>query len=253
MSAADPAPRQPRLGDAFGSILARCWAAGAVPYSSVEVVERDDGLISANDPARYFAAPEAWSDLERWAWEQATGRILDVGCGGGRHAAPWARKGLDVLGLDSSPGVVGIMRERGLTAQLGSLPQLPDGLGTFETIALFGNNLGLLGGPDRAPAVLRALAEVARPGTRILGTAHDPSGGESVSHHAAYFAWNRERGRSPGQLRIRVRDGVIATPWFDYWLATPDELATAVADTPWTLETIERASAGSGLVVCLRR
>uniref|UniRef100_UPI003F498ED2 hypothetical protein n=1 Tax=Nonomuraea sp. CA-252377 TaxID=3240003 RepID=UPI003F498ED2 len=42
------------------------------------MIERDDGLIAANDAPRYFAEPEHWSGLERWGWEQAAGRILDV-------------------------------------------------------------------------------------------------------------------------------------------------------------------------------
>lgn len=53
------------------------------------IVERDDGLIRANDAARHFGAREEWPALEQRAWAQATGRVLDVGCGGGRHAVEW--------------------------------------------------------------------------------------------------------------------------------------------------------------------
>ncbi|MFZ3598273.1 class I SAM-dependent methyltransferase [Streptomyces sp. BH104] len=121
-----PAPEAPRPGDAFGRVLARCWQADAAPWSAVEVIERDDGLIRANDAARYFSALEQWPALERWAWEQAGGRILDVGCGGGRHAVEWAARGHRVVGLDSSAGAVDVTRERGVEAVVGSVPELPD-------------------------------------------------------------------------------------------------------------------------------
>ncbi|MDQ0991130.1 class I SAM-dependent methyltransferase [Streptomyces sp. V3I7] len=246
-----PTPRQPRTGDAFGRILARCWAAGAAPWSAVEVIERDDGFVAAHDAARYFREPGQWSALDTWAWGQATGRILDVGCGGGRHAVPWRARGHEVLGLDPSPEAVRITRERGVDATVGSVSSLPAGLGEFDTIALFGNNLGLLGGPAQAPRVLASLAAVARPGALLIGTGTDPGDGGPV--HAAYHAWNLDRGRPRGQLRLRVRDGVTATPWFDYWLAAPAELEPAIAVSPWTLETLESDPSGAGYVMCLRR
>ncbi|MER6214404.1 class I SAM-dependent methyltransferase [Streptomyces sp. NPDC001272] len=244
-------PRQPRIDDAFGRILARCWDAGAAPWSAVEVIEREDGLIEANDAARYFAEPEQWTPLQRWGWEQPSGRILDVGSGAGRHSVPWLARGLEVVGLEPSPGAVRVSRARGVDTVTGSVPDLPEGLGTFDTIALFGNNLGLLGGPTHAQAVLTALAAVARPGARLIGSGLDP--GDGGTDHAEYHAWNLRRGRARGQLLLRVRDGATTTPWFDYWFATPDELAAAVAGSPWNLESLDRDPAGPGYVACLRR
>ncbi|MGV9385526.1 class I SAM-dependent methyltransferase [Nonomuraea sp. NPDC003707] len=249
-AALNPYPRQPRIDDAFGRILARCWDAGAAPWSAVEVIERDDGLIAANDASRYFAEPEHWSDLERWGWEQAAGRILDVGCGGGRHAVPWLALGQEVVGLEPSPEAVRVSRERGVEAVIGLVPSLPEGLGEFDTIALFGNNLGLLGGPAQALEVLAALAAVARPGAQLIGSGMDP--GDGGAGHADYHAWNLRRGRARGQLRVRVRDGATTTPWFDYWLATPNELAAAVAESAWILEALERDPAGPGYIARLR-
>jgi hypothetical protein len=134
---------------------------------------------------------------------------------------------------------------------VGAVPSLPAGLEGFDTIALFGNNLGLLGGPGQAPQVLAALAAVARPGARLIGTGTDP--GDGGTAHADYHAWNLRRGRARGQLRLRVRDGVTATPWFDYWLAAPDELVAAVAESAWNLEALEQDPAGPNYAVCLRR
>lgn len=69
--------KAPEIGDTFGQILTRCWASGAAPWSAVEIIKRDDGRIDAHDASTCFSEPERWAALERWAWEQATGRILD--------------------------------------------------------------------------------------------------------------------------------------------------------------------------------
>ena len=39
---------------------------------------------------------------------------------------------------------------------------------------------------------------------------------------------------------MRVRYRGLATPWFDYLFATPDELAPLLAGTAWRLEHVER-------------
>ncbi len=252
MGVMDLVAKEPRIDDAFGCVLARCWEAGAKPWSAMEVIERDDGLIAANDASRYFSEPAQWSALDRWAWERAKGRVLDVGCGGGRHAVAWVARGHEVVGVDPSPGGVRITRERGARAVVGSVPSLPEGLGRFDTIALCGDSLGLLGGPEQASQVLSALASVAGPGARLIGTGTDPGDGAGTVH-ADYHSWNLSRGRARGQLRLRVRDGAVATPWFDYWLASPDEFTAAVDGSAWTLETLDRDPTGSGYAVSLRK
>lgn len=230
--------REPAVGDAFGAILARCWEAGAVAGAAFEVVERDDGYLGAGDVARYFAGADSWSPVERWACGQVTGRVLDVGCGAGRRALPLQEAGHEVVGLDASPGVVTVATQRGVTAVVGSVEQIPLGLGLFDTVLLLGNNLGLLSSAKRAAVVLSSLAAVTRPGGRLLGSGLDPyrTGTEA---HLAYHDWNRQRGRMPGQVRMRVRDGAIATPWFDYLFVSLAELREIVAETPWQLRHVE--------------
>jgi SAM-dependent methyltransferase len=110
----DDDQREPVVGDAFGAILARCWEAGAVTGAAFEIVERDDGYIGVGDAARYFAGADSWSLIERWACERVTGRVLDVGCGAGRHALPLQAAGYEVVGLDTSPGAVAVAAQRGM-------------------------------------------------------------------------------------------------------------------------------------------
>lgn len=89
--------------------------------------------------------------------------------------------------------------------------------------------------PDEdATHALNVLAGAATPGARLIGSCLDPYGTDEPDH-LAYHEANRQRGRPPGHLRIRLRHRTIATEWFDYVLRSPDELAQIVKGSPWTL------------------
>ena len=85
-----------------------------------------------------------------------------------------------------------------------------------DTFLLMGHNFGLLGGPEHAPRFLDTLHRLSRPGATIIGTGRDPFTTDDPDN-LAYHQRNRDRGRHPGQLVIRVRWRYLATPWFDYW------------------------------------
>lgn len=233
---------EPVEGDAFGAILARCWSAGARDGVAFEIIERDDGFIGVTDAARYFDGPQRWSELEREALDQVRGRILDVGCGAGRHAVPLHNAGHDVIGLDPSPAAVAIVAERRVSAVRGTAEHVPDEVGTVDTVLLLGNNLGLLGGRDQAARVLDELARVAAPGGCLLGTGMDPYQTDQRVH-LDYHRRNRDRGRLPGQVRMRVRHETLASGWFDYLFVSIDEFADLITGTPWTLAWVQAAGA----------
>ncbi len=94
---------QPRVGDVYGSLLADMFDG----KRAQEIVERDDGFVMAFD-GRYLLAPfREWDDAnERRAMRLVRGRVLDVGCGGGRVCLHLQGRGVEVIGIDSSPGAV---------------------------------------------------------------------------------------------------------------------------------------------------
>ena len=51
--------------------------------------------------------------------------------------------------------------------------------------------------------------------------------------HLEYHAWNRRRGRLPGEARIRVRYKKAVTPWIEFLMLSLDELRSLLDDTPW--------------------
>lgn len=96
--------------DAFGAMLRDHLAGGA----SEPILERDDGSSkSALGPAIFFSSYDEWPEAEREALRGVRGRILDIGCGAGRHALHLQEQGHEVVAIDASPGAVEVTRARG--------------------------------------------------------------------------------------------------------------------------------------------
>jgi SAM-dependent methyltransferase len=224
------------IGDAFGEML-KAASTGRPVFAAME---RDDDLLTPHDPAMYFTGPSEWGELELAACGRASGRVLDVGCGAGRHALYLQEQGFSVTGVDVSAGACEVSRSRGVrdVRQVG-LTELVSLTGErFDTFLMLGANLGLIGpDPQSAESALSALASVAAPGARILGGLGFSRSDDPVQQ--AYYARNEAAGRLPGALRIRTRFANLADPWVSLLLCTPDELRSVVARSPWQLTAVD--------------
>jgi SAM-dependent methyltransferase len=223
--------------DAFGESL---MAQFKDRSQNIEIVERDDGLITATDYAKtYFSEYRAWSEKERQALKLVKGRVLDVGCGAGRHALYLQSKGYDVTGIDNSPGAVKVSKKRGLKkAKLLSIEEV-DKLkaNSFDTIILLGNNFGLFGGKKQAKVILKSLYKVTSPEARIIAENRNPYKTKNPLH-LQYHEFNRKRGRMSGQLRLRLRHDRTIGKWFDYLFVSPEEMKEILKGTGWKVSTI---------------
>ncbi len=82
---------------------------------TAEIIERDDGFLDiGSDAGLYFREYKQWSSVERRAIKLARGRVLDIGCGAGRHSLYLQQNGFNVTGIDISPGAIKVCRLRGL-------------------------------------------------------------------------------------------------------------------------------------------
>src|SRR5436190_20872649 len=82
--------------------------------------------------------------MEREAIRLVRGRVLDLGCGPGRHSLFLQRKGFDVVGVDASPTQVALARIRGLAnVYPASVRRLPRGLGTFNSVLMLATTSAL--------------------------------------------------------------------------------------------------------------
>lgn len=241
---------QPPVGDVFGEMIRDAYAVrtgigprplagGRVPRPVIEIIERDDGLINGAPADHYLAEPDEWQPHDHRALRLVRGAVLDIGTGAGRTALELQRRGMAVTGLDTSAGAIEVARRRGLRdTVLNTVDAYARSAARYDTFLLLGNNLGLIEGPERAPAFFAALADLARPGARIIAQGTDPYG-TTDPVHVAYHRRNQERGRLGGQLRLRLRYRLLATEWFDYLNCSVDELEELLDGTRWVLTSID--------------
>jgi ubiquinone/menaquinone biosynthesis C-methylase UbiE len=113
------------------------------------------------------------------------GPVLDAGCGTGRVSAHLAARGLEVSGVDLSPGMVDVARC--------THPQLRFDVGALEDLPVPDASLGGLlawyslihTAPGRLSAVVGEFARVLRPGGWLL-TAFQAGDGQRVEHATVY-------------------------------------------------------------------
>ncbi len=97
-------------------------------------------------------------------------RVLDIGCGTGRAAAALAERGSRVWGIEPSPEMAALARERLSTVKIASAEQLPFKDGWFERAVMW-LVIHLL---DRPPAFAEAKRVLAPAGCLVIAT-FDPS------------------------------------------------------------------------------
>ena len=208
------------------------------------LVRRDDGLEDEDALEGYFQEYDDWLEVEKRALEWVKGRVLDVGCGPGRHLLWLQEKGFTVTGIDVSPLAVEVARLRGArdcrVMDARSLRFPPD---SFETIIMMGNNFGIAGGVEGTREMLRGFHRITTEEGIIIATSRDPLDTDNP-RHLAYHERNRQRGRPPGLVTIRFEFRGEVGPWFDLFLATPEEMAEIAASAGWGVKEVYRDESG---------
>jgi ubiquinone/menaquinone biosynthesis C-methylase UbiE len=102
-------------------------------------------------------------------------RVLDVGCGTGTLAGRLMAAGYEVVGLDASQAMLGVMKERApeVEAVLGSATELPFGDSEFD-LSLSVATMHHIAEVSSVRKALQEMARVVRPGGRMLVWEHNP-------------------------------------------------------------------------------
>ena len=152
--------------------------------AAYDVVAADYADLLRDDLARMphdRAALALFADLVHAVGD---GPVLDAGCGPGRITAHLAGLGLDVRGIDLSPGMVAVARREhpDLAFEVGDLAALPAGDGTLAGLALWYSLIHVP--PELRPHVLSEVARVLAPGGEAVLAFQ--VGDERVRHEQAY-------------------------------------------------------------------
>jgi SAM-dependent methyltransferase len=165
-------------------------------------------------------------------------RVLDVGCGPGRHALALARGGIDVVGVDLSEDFIALARDAaeadGLAArfEVGDVRELVYD-GEFDAVVcLCQGGFGLLGGRDE-PRAFERIAAALRPGGRLALTAF--SAAFAVRFLEAGESFDPATGVLHERSTVRNEDG--EENMFDLWT------------TCFTARELELLAGGAGLEV----
>jgi SAM-dependent methyltransferase len=153
---------------------------------------------------------------------EAGQRLLDVGCGPGRHAHAFSAMGLRVVGLDISRRFVDLAASSGGGSFLrGDARALPFPDASFDAaVSLCQGGFGLVGAEDGL--VLAELARCVRPGGVVAATAF--SSYFLVRHLEAADDFDADAGVNHELTTVRSEEGKGAP--FDLWTScfTPREL-----------------------------
>jgi len=201
-------------------------------------IEREDGYVGKEDVGWYFTTFRDFLPIEKRALKFVEGRVLDAGCGAGRHSLYLQRRGLHVTAIDSSPRIVDLARARGVRdARVVNLcGTLAFREREFDTVILFGNNLGICGTPRKFTRMLRELHRITSAHARILATTRMPS--TTHLRHKMYLEKNLARKRALGQIHLRLIHNDRFGEWFDLLLLAPTDLLRLAAKAGWRIAEI---------------
>jgi SAM-dependent methyltransferase len=174
-------------------------------------------------------------------------RVLDVGCGPGRHSLALARRGCDVVGVDLSPEFVALARDAAAAEDLPARFEVGDVRalahdGEFDAVVcLCQGGFGLLGGRDE-PEVLRRIARAAKPGGHVAVTAF--SAAFALRHLEAGELFDPATGVLHERATVRGPEGDERE--FDLWTTcfTPRELDLLATGVGLVVEGVHGVTPG---------
>lgn len=220
------------MTDAFGRMVSAYYHD---ELDEQPLYRRDDGETSPAHCAWYFADASEWGAFDRDGMAHSRGAVLDVGCGVGRSLLWLSEQGHDTVGLDASLRAVQVARDRGGTAIVGDMEDLPVTANAFDTALFVGTHIGASGTETGFEKLLTALDRILSPSGRIVADLVDPT----LSEDDEIQSYLADRWRADGVATRRFRleyDGAVG-PWRTLLLCTPAALERIVEPTVWSCST----------------
>ena len=165
------------------------------------------------------------------------GRVADVGCVmGGRVARHLQGRGLSCVGIDVSSLALRAARLNGVRSTLNlSIDHFHQRIAEFDTVILFGNNLGIFGNARTRSQDPDEMGRPRRTGDPHPHREHQPVlGGGAPILDRAYCRENLAKGHVLGQCRLRVWYDRSASKWFSWFFASPSDLQALLRGSGWS-------------------
>lgn len=115
----------------------------------------------------FFRSYDEMPDLEKHALLLCDGKVLDIGAGTGSHSLILQDYGLDVTALEINPGLVNVMKQRGVIKTIAENIYKFSGQ-KFDTLLLLMNGIGLTGDFDGLRDFLTHAKTILNPGGNII-------------------------------------------------------------------------------------
>lgn len=164
-------------------------------------IHRDDGWSQLVPVAAVFAG-QPFNPIEQLALDRATGRVLDVGAGVGRHSLVLQSRLRQVTSIEIEPALVSIMSERGVRDVMAeSVFTLTSR--EFDTVLMLMNGFGLVGTLSGAAAFFEHARSLLSREGQILCDSLDVRQTTNATH-LAYQEANQRDGRPAGQMRFWI-------------------------------------------------
>lgn len=177
----------------------------------------------------YFRHPSAMPELEQVALQECRGTVLDIGAGAGSHALTLQQGGREITALDISPKAGAVMRDRGVervvVADIFAYNE-----GTFDTLLLLMNGIGLTGNADGLRRFLHHAKTLLKPRGQLLFDSSDVAylfdGGMPDTGH--YY----------GEITCRYEYKRQKSDWFS-WLYIDEQTLRGIAVAEgWEVEKL---------------
>jgi hypothetical protein len=106
--------------------------------------------------------------------------------------------------------------------------EFPDGY--FDTVVMFGNNLGITGDVEQCRRAFRSLHMVTGEDAVIIASSRDPLKTDHPAH-LSYHERNRRRARPPGLVRVRIGFEGEFDDWFEFLMVGLEKLQELLEPT----------------------
>ena len=174
------------------------------PSSESSVLRTVDGRTLELDVRRWMAPAD---QVDESLLDRAIGPVLDVGCGPGRHVSSLLSRGIEAMGIDTSPTAVRFARRRGARVAHQSIFDAVPDTGQWRCGLLLDGSIGIGGDPE---SLLQRVSEVlSERGRLLVETVHPQQPSED--------------------LDVRIETAASSGPWFRWSLVSHVDMAALAA------------------------